>query len=30
MEVVSRAKLYNPSLLQGIAAVADGAQVKAA
>jgi 3-oxoadipate enol-lactonase len=30
MEVVSRAKLYNPSLLQGIAAVAAGAQVKAA
>lgn len=30
MEVVSRAKLYNASLLQGIAAVAAGAQVKAA
>jgi pimeloyl-ACP methyl ester carboxylesterase len=30
MEVVTRAKLYNPPLLEGIAAVAPGARVKAA
>jgi pimeloyl-ACP methyl ester carboxylesterase len=30
MEIVARAKLYNPALLQGVAAVAADAQVKAA